>query len=157
MKRNPSMFVIIMLLSFLLAGCQSMQTMGKSVTSTTEAVTSKVKVFLYNIDEKLYGQVPEKNRAGIAEAEEVLMEDNEKFKLAQLRVKKAKLREKYYSSEMAFAKRNRDIAQVEVNRLKWEAIERSNLGKKEENLKNIASLKGKKVEMETISRVLKLI
>jgi len=110
-------------------------------------MTSKVKIFLYDIDEKLYGQVPEENRGGIEETEKTLMEENEKLKLAELKVKKAGLWEDYYSYEIDVAKKNRDIAKVELNRLKWEAIERSNLGKKDENLENIANLKEKKIEL----------
>jgi len=152
MKKFLSIFAIIVLMSFLLAGCQTAQTVQQSVTTTTKEVTkkmtSKVKVLLYDIDEKLYGQVPEENRAGIGKAEKALMEENEKLKLAELKVKKAGLWEDYYSYEMDIAKKNRDIAQAELNRLKWEAIDRSDLGKKDENQENIANLKEKKVELE---------
>lgn len=147
MKKFLSVFAIIVLASFLLTGCQTAQTVQKSVTSTTKTVTSKVKIFLYDIDEKLYGPVPEENRVGVGEAEKSLMEENEKLKLAKLKVEKAALWKDYSSYEMAIAKKNRNIAQAEVNRLKWEAIERSNLGKKDENLENIANLKEKKVEL----------
>jgi chromosome segregation ATPase len=118
----------------------------ESVASTTKSVTSKVKSLFYDIDEEQYAQVPEENREGINEAEKVLMEENEKLKLAQLKAEKAGLLEEYCSYEAAVGKKNRDIAQVEVNRLKWEAIERSNIGNKDENLKNIANLKEKKQE-----------
>jgi len=147
MKKILTVSAVIMLVSFLLAGCQTAQTVQQSVTSTTKAMTSKVKIFLYDIDEKLYGTVPAEKRVGIAEAEKVLMEENEKLKLAELKVEKAELWEDYYSLEMEIAKKNRNIAQAEVNRLKWEAIERSDLGKKDENLENIANLKEKKVEL----------
>ena len=148
MKKFLSIFATIVLVSFLLAGCQTAQTVQKSVTTTTKSMTSKVKIFLYDIDEKQYGQVPEENREGIGDAENALMGENEKLKLAELKVQKAALQEDYTAYEMAIAKKNRDIAQAEVNRLKWEAIERSDLGKKDENLENIANLKEKKVELE---------
>lgn len=147
MRKFPAIFAVIVLMSFLLAGCQTAQTVQESVTATTKKMTSKIKIFLYDIDEKLYGQVPEENRTGIGEVEKALMEENEKLKLAELKVKKAALWEDYYSYEMAIAKKNRDIAQAELNRLKWEAIDRSDLGEKDENQENIANLKEKKVEL----------
>lgn len=140
--------VAVPVIVFLLVGCQTTKNIQDSVTTTTKGVTSTVKTFIYDIDEDLFAQVPADQRIGVAEAEETLLAAEEQAVLAELREEQASLRKELAEYENEIAALEHDIARTELNRLKWDAIERAGLGKSEENRDHSAKLRGKAVGWE---------
>jgi len=137
-----------LVIALVLVGCQTTKNIQDSVTTTTKNVTSSVKTFIYDIDEDLYAQVPADRRIGVAEAEESLLAAEERAAVAELREERAVLRRELAGYVNEIAALEHDIARTELNRLKWDAIERAGLGKSEENRDHSAKLRGKTVEWE---------
>jgi hypothetical protein len=110
-------------------------------------------------EQGLYTKVPAAMQAGVREAEYDLKEakaqvdlSSEKVKLAQMRKDMAILEKNYADFEMKMAETLVKGAELELERKKLEAVDNSNLGDKEENIKRIADLRkqGLSVESENI-------
>jgi chromosome segregation ATPase len=140
----------LMALSFLV-GCSSIP---KLKGATTKIPLTKSSVGKTN--EGLYSQVPAANRAPVREAEFDLKQAKakagiagEKVKLAELQKERALLERKHADYGMELAQINEKKAELDVEIRKVEAIDNSNLGDKEDNIKQIANLKTKKLGMES--------
>ncbi|NIN01386.1 MAG: hypothetical protein GTO24_25830, partial [candidate division Zixibacteria bacterium] len=151
MKRFWHMgLAFLMALSFLV-GCSSIPKL-KSATKKIPLTKSS----MGTSKEGLYSQVPAANRAPVREAEFDLQQAKtkmeiagEKVKLADLHKERALLERKYADYGMELAQINERKAEVEVEIRKLEAIDNANLGNKEDNIKQIANLKTKKLSMES--------
>lgn len=106
--------------------------------------------------EGLYSQVPAAMRAPVREAEFDLAQAKakvenakEKLKLAEMQEERALLESKYAEYGMKLAEILKSAAELEVEIRKVEAIDNANLGDKEDNIKQIANLKTKKLGMES--------
>jgi hypothetical protein len=135
----------------LLAGCSSIPVLKRATGKTPLTKSSRGKT-----KEGLYSQVPAANRAPVREAEFDLKEaqakvelSKEKVKLAELQKERALLERKYVDYGMEFSEINARKVELEVEIRKVEAIDNSNLGDKEHNIKEIANLKTKKLGMES--------
>ena len=151
MKRVCFIGLTFLMALSLLAGCASMPVFKGSKTKTSASKSSRGKT-----KEGLYSQVPAAMRAPVREAEFDLKEAQakmelakEKVKLAELQKEQALLERKYTDYGMEFSEINARKAELEVEIRKVEAIDNSNLGDKEHNIKEIANLKTKKLGMES--------
>ncbi len=140
----------LMALSFLI-GCSSIPKL-KGATAKIPLTKSSVE----KTNEGLYSQVPAANRAPVREAEFDLQQAKskaeiagEKVKLAELQKERTLLERKYADYGMELAQIREKKAELEVEIRKVEAIDNSNLGDKENNIKQIANLKTKKLSMES--------
>ncbi|NIS61314.1 MAG: hypothetical protein GTO13_11620 [Proteobacteria bacterium] len=151
MKRFWHMgLTLLMALSFLV-GCSTIPKLKGATTKIplTKRSTEKTK-------EGLYSQVPAAMRAPVREAEFDLKEAKsraeiagEKVKLAELHKERALLERKHADYGMELAQINEKKAELGVEIKKMEAIDNSNLGNKEDNIKQIANLKTKRLSMES--------
>jgi len=151
MKKFWHMGSAVLVALSLLAGCSSIPVL-KRTTSKIPGVKSSIG----SAQEGLYSQVPAANRAPVREAEFDLKEaqakvelSREKVKLAELQKERALLERKCADFGMKFSEINQKKAELEVEIKKVEAIDNSNLGDKEKNIKEIANLKTKKLSMES--------
>ena len=151
MKRLWYMGLTFLMALSLLAGCATMPSLKSSTSKTpgTKRSTGKTK-------EGLYSQVPAAMRAGVREAEFDLKQAKakagiarEKVKLAELQKERALLERKYADYGMKLAEIHERQLELEVEIRKLEAIDNSNLGDKEDNIKGIANLKTKKLSVES--------
>jgi len=140
----------LMALSFLV-GCSSIPKL-KGATAKIPLTKSSVG----KTNEGLYSQVPAANRAPVREAEFDLKQAKakagiagEKVKLAELQKERALLERKHADYGKELAQINEKKAELDVEIRKVEAIDNSNLGDKEDNIKQIANLKTKKLGMES--------
>jgi hypothetical protein len=115
---------------------------------TTKGLTSRMKSLTSTVDDELFSQVPAEERQEVLKAEFDLRVAEEKAKLADLKMKLAQLQRKHAGDEENMADKCRAKASVAVDLAKLEAIDRSGLGEKNDNLKAIADLKSKKLELE---------
>ncbi|MBW1693456.1 MAG: hypothetical protein JRJ41_04715 [Deltaproteobacteria bacterium] len=135
--------VLTLLLSFsLLVGCETTKSMKASITSKVDSMTS-------DVDQELYAQVPEDDRMLVQEAEFALVVSTEKAKLAKFKKKLANKEKKYASSALDLAKKNKKSAAIQLDIAKLEAIDRSGLGEKQDNIKTIANLKAETLDIES--------
>lgn len=135
--------VLTLLLSFfLISGCETTKSMKTSITSKVDSMTS-------DVDQELYAQVPEDDRMAVQEAEFALLVLTEKTKLAELKDKLANKEKKYAGYVLDLAKKNKKAAATELDIAKLEAIDRSGLGEKQDNIKTIADLKAKTLDIES--------
>jgi hypothetical protein len=151
MKKFWHMGLTFLVALSLLAGCSSIPVLKSSTGKTPLTKSSRGKT-----QEGLYSQVPAAMRAPVREAEFDLKEaqakvelSKEKVKLAELQKERALLERKFADYGMEFSEINARKAELEVEIRKVEAIDNSNLGDKEHNIKEIANLKTKKLGMES--------
>ena len=151
MKRCWHMGLAFLVALSLLAGCSSIPVLKSSTGKTRLTKSSRGET-----KEGLYSQVPAANRAPVREAEFDLKEAQakvelarEKVKLAELQKEQALLERKYADYGMELSEINERKAEVEIEIRKLEAIDNSNLGDKEHNIKQIAKLKTKKLSVES--------
>lgn len=151
MKRFSHMGLTLLMALFFLVGCSTIPKLKGATTRIplTKSSTGKTK-------EGLYSQVPAAMRAPVREAEFDLKQAKskaeiagEKVKLAELQKERALLERKHADYGMELAQINEKKAELEVEIKKAEAIDNSNLGDKEDNIKQIASLKTKRLSMES--------
>jgi multidrug resistance efflux pump len=126
---------------FLITGCAATQELTSSVKTKVSSITSTV-------DPALVSQVPADKRDGFAKAEYDLKVAAEKVKLAELKAEHAAAQNKYYGYEEDMAVTFRKEAQIDYDLVKMEAIIKSGLGKKEENIKTKADLQSKKLKVQ---------
>jgi len=129
--------ILTLLLALLLfVGCETTKNIKGSITSTVDSMTS-------DVDKDLFAQVPENQLEGVQKAEFDLLVSNEKVKLAELKEELASKQKKYANYELDLAQKNKKEASVKLDIEKLEAIDRSGLGEKQDNIKTIADLKAK--------------
>jgi chromosome segregation ATPase len=134
MKNFSYISLILLFAISLLSGCE-----------TTRSITAS---FSSSVDEDLFAQVPTENRAEVEKAEFDLKIAEARLKLAEMNKDLTSLREKYSSYEKDAAAKFRKEAETGVDLAKWEAVDSSGLGSKEENTEKIADLKAKKLGIE---------
>ena len=134
MRRVLYSVLVLMLTLLLFVGCETMTSRMKSLTST--------------VDDELFSQVPAEERQEVNKAEFDLRVAEEKAKLADLKMKLAQLRKKDAGDEKSMVDKSRKKASVAVDLAKLEAIDRSGLGQKDDNIKAIANLKSKQLQLE---------
>ncbi len=151
MKRCCHIGLAFLVALSLLAGCSSIPVLKSTTGKIPLTKSSRGKT-----SEDLYSQVPAANRAPVREAEFDLKEaqakvelSREKVKLAELQKERALLERKCADFGMEFSEINQKKAELEVEIRKLVAIDNSNLGDKEYNIKEIANLKTKKLSMES--------
>jgi len=151
MKRLCYIGLTFLMALSLLAGCASMPVFKGSETKTSASKSSRGKT-----KEGLYSQVPAAMRAPVREAEFDLKEAQakvelakEKVKLAELQKEQALLERKYADYGMELAEINERKAGLEIEIRMLEAVDNSNLGDKEHNIREIAKLKTKKLSVES--------
>ena len=130
----------------LLAGCITLPTKGTSATKSSPKGT----------EEGLYSKVPAAMRAPAREAEFDLEQAKskaelarEKVKLAELKKERALLEGKSADLAMKLAEIRERKVGLEVEIRKSEAIDNANLGDKADNIREIANLKTKKLNIES--------
>lgn len=141
--------VLILITVFAFWGCSSFPSPIKSSSTGSSPSSQKT-------DEGLYTKVPASMRADVKEAEFDLTKTTKRAELAQEEVKLAELRKEQALLESEYAKYSekywdirRRKAAVFVDTQKMEAIDKSGLGDKEDNINNIANLQTKGLEIET--------
>ena len=124
-----------------LVSCETTKTFKGLITSKVSSITSSV-------DENLFAQVPEHERDDVAKAALALRVSEEKVKLAEMKTELANLQNKYVRYGENLAKKLQKEAALGLDIAKLEAIDRSDLGDKDDNTKKIADLKSKKLGIE---------
>ena len=122
---------------FFIIGCSTTQEITSSVRSTVSSITSTV-------DPALVNQIPADKRESFAKAEFDLKVATEKYNLALLKSDKASNQKKYVGYEEDLADSFRKESELDYDLLKIEAISKSGLGKKEDNVKTKSNLQQKK-------------
>lgn len=135
----------------LLGGCITIPGIKSSPEKTSGSQISTAQT-----EKGLYSKVPVAMRAPVNEAEFDLKQARaklelaeEKVKLAELKKERALLERKCADYEMELAKILQKKAELAVEIKKLEAIDNSNLGNKEDNIKRIADLKTDKLKLES--------
>ena len=149
MKRFFYITLTLLITLAFFSGCASMPEMPK--VSMPDFISSDKES-----DDGLYRKVPASMRADVKEAEFDLKRAkanatlaDEKLKLAELKKEREILKNKYarYDKDLSGVLIKKADVWVEIQKL--EAIDNSNLGNREDNIKRIASLKTKKLGIET--------
>jgi chromosome segregation ATPase len=118
----------------LLTGCESTRSITSSITGSS--------------NEDLLAQVPAEAQGEIRQAEFDLQVAEEKVNLAKLKAELASLQKKYADYDEDVTNEYRKEAEVGLDLANLEAIDRSGLGEKEDNINKIADLKSKKLKIE---------
>jgi chromosome segregation ATPase len=136
---------LVFLLAFsLLTGCETTRKFTSSISGTS------------NTDE-LLAQVPTEEQKEVHEAAFNLQIAEEKSKLAEMKAELASLQKKYADYQEEMADKYHETAEVKLDLAKLEAVDKANLGEKEDNINNIADLKAKilRIEADNIKIVAK--
>ena len=141
MKRFLYINLTLLFAFSLLFGCATTESITSSITSKVSSITS-------DVDQDLFAQVPEDQKEGIQKAECDLKVNEEILKLAELKYDLATNQKEYAGYKQDLAEKDLKAASFSLDIVKLEAIDRSGLGKKEGNIKDIASLKTKKHKIE---------
>jgi len=141
MKRFLYINLTLLFTFSLLFGCATTESITSSITSKVSSITS-------DVDQDLFAQVPEDQKEGIQKAEYDLKVNEEKLKLAEFQYDLVSNQKKYADYKQNLAEKDLKTASFSLDIVKLEAIDRSGLGKKEDNIKDIASLKTKKHKIE---------
>ena len=127
---------LVFLLAFsLLTGCETTRKLTSSITGTS------------NTDE-LLAQVPSSEQKEVHEAAFNLQIAEEKLNLAEMKAELASLQKKYADYQKDIANNYRHATEVKLDLAKLEAIDKANLGEKEDNINKIADLKSKILKIE---------
>ena len=136
---------------YLLSACATIPGIKSSGTRTSGTKSSPRRS-----KEELYSKVPAANRAAVREAEFDLKQAGAKaalageiVKLAELQKQRALLERQHADYGMELAQILQKKAELEVEIRKLEAIDNSNLGDKESNIKEIANVKTKQLSIES--------
>ena len=136
MKKFSFISLPLILIIALAVGCKTTQNFKQSISSKIDSMT-------YDVDQELYGQVPEDKREGIPEAEFDLELNKNKETLATLKKERGINELKIVGYDLDIASKNRKKAAIALDIKKLEAINSAGLGEKEKNRKTIADLKAK--------------
>jgi hypothetical protein len=141
MKRFFLIILSLILFVALAVGCKTTQNLKQSISSSFDSMTS-------DVDQKLYGQVPEDKKEGIPEAEFDLELKKNKEILAELKKEREINELKIVGYNLDIASKARKKAAVTLDIKKLEAINNAGLGKQEKNIKTIADLKAKSLNID---------
>jgi len=136
MKKFSFISLPLILIVSLIVGCKTTQNFKQSISSKIDSMTS-------DVDQELYGQVPEDKREGIPEAEFDLELNKNKETLATLKKERGINELKIVGYDLDIAGKNRKKAAIALDIKKLEAINSAGLGEKEKNRKTIADLNAK--------------
>jgi len=127
---------LVFLLAFsLLTGCETTRKLTSSISGTS------------NTDE-LLAQVSSEEQKEVHEAAFNLQVAEEKLKLAEMKAELASLQKKYADYQEDVVDKYHDAAEVKLDLAKLEAVDKANLGEKEDNINKIADLKAKILKIE---------
>ncbi|MEE9119949.1 MAG: hypothetical protein V3U56_01510 [Syntrophobacteria bacterium] len=126
--------LIFLLALSLLTGCEATRSLTSSISGSS--------------DENLLAQVVAEEREEVKKAEFDLQVAEEKLKLAEMKTELASLQKKYADYDEDAADEYRKEAKVSLDLAKFEAIDRSGLGDRENNRKKIADLTTKKFKIK---------
>jgi chromosome segregation ATPase len=141
MKRLFFINLALFLIVALTVGCKTTQSFKQSISSSFDSMTSEV-------DQKLYAQVPEDKRKGIPEAEFDLELNKSKEALATLKKERSINELKIVGYDLDIASKHRKKAAAALDLKKMDAINSAGLGEKEKNIKTIADLKAKVLNID---------
>ena len=141
MRRELSLGILIFIGLFFIIGCATTQELTSTVKSKVSSITSAV-------DPALVNQVPADKREGFSKAEFDLKVASEKLKLAELKSELAGAQKKYVGYEEDLADSFRKEAEIDYDIVKIEAVIKSGLGKKDDNVKTKADLQQKKLKAQ---------
>ena len=149
MKRFFHMSLTLLIALAFFSGCSSMPKMPE--VSMPDFISSDKKS-----DDELYRKVPASMRADVKEAEFDLKRAKSNANLAEEKLKLAELKREREILKNKHARYNKDLSGVLVKKAdvwveiqKLQAIDNSNLGNREDNIKRIANLKTKKLGIES--------
>ena len=126
---------LALVIAFLFSiGCETTRNIKKSITSVGSPAY-----------QELLPQVPEDMKDGVYKAEFDMKVSGEKLNLAKLKNKLAVNQENYSDDELALAKKYYEEAEITLEIQKVEAIMKSGLGEKKDNIKSLADLKSKRL------------
>lgn len=140
MKKKGIIFLLVTTLAC--AGCATMEDLKTSITTTVTSITS-------NVDPALVAKVPDDKRAGFPKAEFAVKLGEEKLKLAQMKSEVAAKERKLIDYDEDMVNTDLKDASLDYDIVKMEAIDASGLGKKEDNIKTLTSLKLKKNDLQS--------
>jgi chromosome segregation ATPase len=134
--KSLSYISLVFLLAFsLLTGCESTRKFTSSISGTSST-------------DELLAQVPSEEQTGVHEAAFNLQVAEEKLKLAEMKSELASLQKKYADYQEDVADKYQDAAEVKLDLAKLVAVDKANLGEKEDNINKIADLKAKILKIE---------
>jgi chromosome segregation ATPase len=134
--KSLSYISLVFLLAFsLLTGCETTRKLTSSISGTS------------NTDE-LLAQVSSEEQKEVHEAAFNLQVAEEKLKLAEMKAELASLQKKYADYQEDVVDKYHDAAEVKLDLAKLEAVDKANLGEKEDNINKIADLKAKILKIE---------
>ena len=136
MKKFSFISLPLILIIAMAVGCKTTQNFKQSISSKIDSMTS-------DVDQELYGKVPEDKREGIPEAEFDLELNKNKETLATLKKERGINELKIVGYDLDIAGKNRKKAAIALDIKKLEAINSAGLGEKEKNRKTIADLNAK--------------
>ncbi len=147
MKRFLRTILTLLIALAFIGGCSTMQ----KVPGVSKITGSNKKS-----DDGLYRKVPASMRADVKEAQFDLKRAKANANLAEEKLKLSGLRKEREILKNKYAKYNKSLAGVLVKKAdiwveiqKLEAIDNSNLGNKEDNIKRIANLKTRRLGVES--------
>jgi chromosome segregation ATPase len=127
---------LVFLLAFsLLTGCETTRKLTSSLSGTSST-------------DELLAQVPTEKQKEVHEAAFNLQMAEEKLDLAGMKAELASLQKKYADYQEEVANKYHETAEVKLDLAKLEAVDKANLGEKEDNINNIADLKAKILKIE---------
>ncbi|PKN77131.1 MAG: hypothetical protein CVU52_01780 [Deltaproteobacteria bacterium HGW-Deltaproteobacteria-10] len=141
MKRNIKIYFLGLLAFIFITGCATTQELKTSITAKVSSITE-------NVDPAIVSQVPADKKEGFAKAEFALNVAQQKVKLAEIISELAASQKKYAGLEEDLANNFQKEAEIDYDLVKIEAIIKSDLGKKEDNLKLKANLQSKKLHIQ---------
>jgi len=127
---------LVFLFAFsLLTGCETTRKLTSSISGTSGT-------------DELLTQVPSEDQKEVHEAAFNLQVVEEKVKLAEMKAELASLQKKYADYQEDMADKDKDSAEVKLDLAKLEAVDKANLGEKEDNINKIADFKSKILKIE---------
>ena len=138
---KKTVFLGLLIAFILLSGCLELPLMKSSPQKTEQGLYTKVPAAMQgSVREAEYDLKKAKAQVDLA---------TQKVKLAQMREDMATLEKNHADFEMKMAETTVKKAELELERKKLEAVDNSNLGDKEENIKRIAGLKKQELNVES--------
>ena len=127
---------LVFLVAFsLLTGCETTRKLTSSFSGTSTT-------------DELLAQVPNEEQKEVHEAAFNLQMSEEKVELAGMKAELASLQKKYADYQEEMANKYQEAAEVKLDLAKLEAVDKANLGEKEDNINKIADLKAKILKIE---------
>ncbi|MDP2643811.1 MAG: hypothetical protein Q8P24_02620 [Desulfobacterales bacterium] len=141
MRRFFHSILIGLLALSVFGGCETSSNIRGSIASKVDAITS-------DVNQDLFAKVPPDQLGGVKKAEFGLLVLKEKVKFAQLKDDLAGKQRTHADYELDLAKKNEKEGAVKLDIEKLEVMDRSGLGKKQDNIKTIAKLKAEVLALQ---------